>query len=119
MSFSDVAGGSVTVSGSGTASILLTGTVANINNYLASASAPVFNPVANANGPVTLTMVTSDNGNFGSGGTLTDTDSITINVAAVNDAPTARRLRRSASTSLLTPNAHCLTPNTHCLTPNA
>ncbi|GGG05046.1 hypothetical protein GCM10010924_37040 [Rhizobium wenxiniae] len=81
------AGGSVAVSGSGTNTIVLTGTFANINAYLASASAPVYVPVADANGPVVLRMTTSDNGNTGSGGPLTDTDTATINITPVNDAP--------------------------------
>jgi len=49
----------------------------------------VYVPVANANGAVTLTMTTSDLGNTGSGGTLTDVDTRTINITAINDAPTA------------------------------
>ena len=80
--------GSVTVSGSGTGSIVLTGSVANIDAYLGNASnQPSYVPVANANGAVALTMTTSDLGNTGSGGTLTDTDIININITAVNDAP--------------------------------
>ncbi|MCK1504295.1 VCBS domain-containing protein [Bradyrhizobium sp. 18] len=80
--------GSVTVTGSGTGSIVLTGTVANINTYLATvANQPTYVPVANANGAVSLTMTTSDQGFTGTGGTLTDTDSININITAVNDAP--------------------------------
>ncbi|MBK9081556.1 MAG: DUF4347 domain-containing protein [Rhizobiales bacterium] len=81
-------GGSVTVGGSGTGTLTLTGTLANINAYLASASAPTFSPVANANGAVTLTMTTNDGGNTGSGGPLTDVDTSTITVVAVNDTPT-------------------------------
>ena len=38
--------------------------------------------MANANGAVTLTMTTSDLGNTGTGGTLTDSDSRTINVTS-------------------------------------
>ena len=41
----------------------------------------------NFNGADSLNIVTHDNGNTG-GGDLTDTDSVTINVSAVNDAPT-------------------------------
>ncbi|SFU17467.1 Ig-like domain-containing protein [Mesorhizobium sp. YR577] len=80
--------GSVTVAGSGTSSITLTGTLANINAYLAAASAPVYVPVANANGPVNLQMVTNDGGNTGTGGALTDTDARTITITPVNDVPT-------------------------------
>ena len=73
--------GSVTVSGSGTGSITLTGTFANINTYLGNTNnQPVYTPVANANGAVVLTMTSSD-------GSLTDTDTININIAAIADAP--------------------------------
>ncbi|MFQ6540361.1 hypothetical protein, partial [Aphanothece stagnina] len=70
---------------SGTSSIVLTGTVANINTFL-TGSAPVFAPSANFNGAVTLTMVTNDGGNTG-GAALSDTDTSTITVNSVNDAP--------------------------------
>ncbi|WP_128636333.1 beta strand repeat-containing protein [Bradyrhizobium lupini] len=80
-------GGSVTVTGSGTGTITLTGTVANINAFLAGAASPIYTPLANANGAVTLTMVTNDNGNTGSGGALSDTDTATISITPINDAP--------------------------------
>ncbi|MFO0923546.1 MAG: Ig-like domain-containing protein [Pirellulales bacterium] len=79
-------GGGVTISGSGTSTLGLTGTVANINAYLAGASKPVFVSAADYNGPVLFTMTTSDNGNTGTGGTLTDTDTATITINAVTDA---------------------------------
>ena len=44
-------------------------------------------PTANYNGPATLTIVTSDLGNTGAGGPLTDTDTVNITVNAVDDAP--------------------------------
>ena len=80
--------GSVTVTGSGTGTLVLTGTVGAINSYLTTvASQPIYAPAANANGSVTLTMVTNDGGNTGSGGALSDTDTSTINITAINDAP--------------------------------
>jgi VCBS repeat-containing protein len=82
------ASGGVTVAGSGSASITLTGTLANINTYLGTvASQPVYTPVANATGAVTLTMTTSDGGNTGSGGVKVDTDTSTITITSINDAP--------------------------------
>ncbi|WP_077002754.1 DUF4347 domain-containing protein, partial [Variovorax sp. KK3] len=80
-------GGGVTVTGSGTATLVLEGSVASLNAYLASASRPNYLPVANATASVTLTMLTSDLGNTGSGGALTDSDTSTISFTAVNDAP--------------------------------
>ena len=41
----------------------------------------------NFNGADSLVVSTNDNGNTGTGGPQNDTDNITINVAAVNDAP--------------------------------
>src|SRR5262249_39694555 len=46
-----------------------------------------YSPAANYNGPDTLTITTNDQGNTGSGGALSDTDTVAITVAAVNDAP--------------------------------
>ncbi|MEJ8856076.1 DUF4347 domain-containing protein [Variovorax robiniae] len=80
-------GSGVAVTGSGTGDLYLTGTRDAINAYLASAGTPVFNPVANFNGSVSILVQTNDNGNTGSGGALTDSDWSTINVASVNDAP--------------------------------
>jgi T1SS-143 domain-containing protein len=80
-----VTGGTATIAGSGSNSVTLTGTIAQINATLASNVSYV--PSANFNGTSALTMTTNDGGNTGSGGALTDTDSVTINVSAVNDAP--------------------------------
>ena len=68
----------VAVSGSGTSSLTLTGTVSALNAFLA-ASPPTFS--SDGTGTVVLTMLTSDGGNTGSGGVLTDSDVATINVA--------------------------------------
>src|SRR5204863_378289 len=66
------AGSGVSVVGSGTATVDLTGTLADINAYLAaSGTQPSFAPAADMNGSVTLTMTTTDNGNTGSGGAHT------------------------------------------------
>jgi len=47
----------------------------------------MYRPDADYNGPDTLEMVSSDEGQTGTGGTLTDTDFIDITVNAINDAP--------------------------------
>ena len=50
----------------GTGSIVLTGTVANLNTYLGTvANQPTYVPVANVSGTVSLTMTTSDQGSAG------------------------------------------------------
>jgi hypothetical protein len=82
-----VSGGTAAIAGSGTSTVTLTGTVAQINATLAATVNYV--PTANFNGAATLTMTTSDNGNTGAGGTLTDVDTVAITVTAVNDPPVA------------------------------
>ncbi|QEY14522.1 tandem-95 repeat protein [Cellvibrio sp. KY-GH-1] len=73
--------------GDGTAdsTLVFTGTLADINTALATLT---YNPTANYNGAAVLSLTTSDQGNTGSGGTLTDTDTVNITVNAGNDAPT-------------------------------
>src|SRR5205085_11865615 len=76
--------GLTALTGDGTATVSFTGSVAEVNNAL---NGLIYRPAANYNGPDTLQIVTSDNGNTGTGGALTDTDTVTINVVSVNDAP--------------------------------
>ena len=77
----------VTVTGSGSSALTLSGTLSELNAYLAaSSSVPVFTPTSNATAAVTLTMSTNDNGNTG-GSALTDIDTRTITITPVNDAP--------------------------------
>lgn len=89
-----VTGGTASIAGSGTTSVTLTGTQAQINATLASNVTYV--PTSNFTGTSTLTMVTNDGGNTGTGGALTDTDTVTINVTPVNDAPAGTNLTGSA-----------------------
>ncbi|MCC7372437.1 MAG: hypothetical protein IT306_28750 [Chloroflexi bacterium] len=72
------------VSGEGTASVTLRGTLTNVNNALNSLG---YLSVTNYVGPDVLTIVATDLGNTGSGGPLSDTKTINITVSAVNDAP--------------------------------
>ena len=74
-----------------------TGTLANINTALNGLS---FAPTANYNGAASLQIVTNDQGNTGSGGALTDTDTVNITVIAVNDAPVNSVPVRRASTKI-------------------
>ncbi|HYI48794.1 MAG TPA: hypothetical protein VEX35_10060 [Allosphingosinicella sp.] len=73
--------GGAAVSGSGTGSVQLSGTQAEINTTLAALNGVTYTPTPNVNGPDTLTMTTDD-------GTDQDVDPVSISVAAVNDAPT-------------------------------
>ena len=65
------------VTGNGTASVIITGTAAQINAALAGLA---YTGNLNFNGADTLTVATSD-------GTATDTDTIAITVNPVNDTP--------------------------------
>ena len=73
-------------SGDGTAdaSMTFTGTVAAIN---AALDGLVFAPPADYNGSAFLSVSVDDQGNSGTGGSLTDADFSTITVTGVNDAP--------------------------------
>ncbi len=55
-----------------------TGTITAVNTALDGLS---FNPTTSFTGAASLQIVTSDQGNTGTGGTLTDSDTITINVS--------------------------------------
>ncbi len=81
-------GAGVTVGGSGSSSLVLSGTIAAINSYFSGgATAPIFTAAADFNGAVAFTVLTSDNGNTGSGGAKTDSDTVNGTISAVNDAP--------------------------------
>ena len=73
---------SFTVGSNGAASMTFTGTKSAINTALATLT---YAPTLNYNGSDTLTITTSDLGHTGSGGTLTDTDTVGITITAVDD----------------------------------
>ena len=75
------------ITGSGTGTVVLTGTQAAINATLADSNGLVYLGGQDFNGQDVLTVVTSDQGNAGAGGPLTDTKTIDLTVQAVNDAP--------------------------------
>jgi Domain of unknown function (DUF4347)/Bacterial Ig domain/Beta-propeller repeat/Bacterial cadherin-like domain len=76
----------VTGNGAGNPTMTFTGTIANVNAALGGLR---FDPNADFTGGATLTLVTNDQGNSGSGGALTATSSVAIAVTPVNDAPLA------------------------------
>jgi hypothetical protein len=71
-------------SNSGNSSVTLRGTVDEVNLVLESL---IYTPQQDFSGAVTLNVSCSDGGNTGRGGVLTATDSFTIRVKPVNDAP--------------------------------
>ncbi|MCQ4240269.1 Ig-like domain-containing protein [Stutzerimonas stutzeri] len=85
-SLAATSGGAVTVGGTSSA-LTLTGSLANINAYIAASNLS-FTTAANATSAVTLTVTINDGGNTGNGGTLTDSKTATLQVTAINDAPT-------------------------------
>ena len=84
------AGGSgATVTNSGTSSVTITGTLAQINALLNTDGTSTVSYIDNTDDPsasAVLTLAINDNGNTG-GGNLTANDTATINITAVNDAP--------------------------------
>ncbi len=70
--------------GSSDSTMTFRGTLATLNAALDSV---VFTPNANFDGAASVTLITNDLGNSGNGGARQDTDTVTINVAGVNDAP--------------------------------
>jgi hypothetical protein len=85
------------VSGSGTGTVTIKGSVTEINYLLkgidnGNGNAGVIEYLNNSDAPAASTSLTfkvSDQGHNGDGGTLTDTEVATINIAALNDAPIA------------------------------
>ncbi len=78
-------GDGVTVGGT-SGSMTLTGSIADINAYIAAGNV-TFTTAANSTSDVTLSMAINDGGNTGSGGAQTDATTVTLAVTAVNDAP--------------------------------
>ena len=72
--------GGAAVSGSGTGTVTLTGSLAAINTTLSAANNVVYKGTVDYFGTDTLTVTTNDGGNTGTGGPLSDTDQVGINV---------------------------------------
>ncbi len=101
--------GGASVSGSGTNSVTLTGSVAQINTTLAALNNVIYKGDVDFNGSDALTINTNDHGNTGIdpglSGTATseqDSDTVSITVTAVNDAPVA----------IITPTSYAATEQT-------
>ena len=76
----------VTVTGSGTASVVLTGSIANLNAFISNGNV-FYQSVLNANGTIPMNVVIDDKGNTG-GPALQDTKTVDIIISPVNDNPT-------------------------------
>ena len=76
--------GASTVLGNGTASVVVSGSLADVNAALASIK---YQGTANYNGTDTLTVKADDRGNTGVGGPKITTGTVDITLASVNDPP--------------------------------
>lgn len=85
-SLAATSGGGVTIGGTSSA-LTLTGSISNINTFIAGSNVS-FTTAANATADVTLTASINDGGNTGTGGAQQDIETVTLQVSAVNDAPT-------------------------------
>lgn len=72
--------------GSSDASMIFTGSLSDIN---AALNGLRYQPTSNFNGAASIQITVDDQGNSGSGGSLTDSETIAVNVNPINDAPTA------------------------------
>ncbi len=101
------AGGSgAIVSNSGTASVTIAGTTAQINALLSTDATSTVGYIDNNDVPAastTLTLLVHDNGNTG-GGDLSSSDTATINITAVNDAPVLSNVGDPGDTPAFTEN---------------
>ena len=78
------------VSGNGSPSVTVSGTVAQINALLNTDGTSTVSYIDNTDTPgasTTLTLSVNDNGNSGAGGSLIGSDTASINITAVNDRP--------------------------------
>ncbi|MEZ6095181.1 MAG: cadherin-like domain-containing protein [Pirellulaceae bacterium] len=86
---SAVSGGGVTVSGSGTTSLTLSGNLTSLNTFLATASNIQYvhgTPNTDGNDADLITIVANDNGNTGTGGgTDVTLGTVNVDITSVND----------------------------------
>ncbi len=77
-------GVSVTSGAEGSSTVTFQGTLTQLN---AALDGLIFTPDLNYNGPASLQIDSDDLGNFGTGGARTDSDTVSITITPVNDAP--------------------------------
>jgi hypothetical protein len=74
------------ISNNGTASVVLIGTLLQINATLANPAGVIYQANSGFQGVDTVQITVNDNGNFGAGGALTDTQAIAVNVKALTNS---------------------------------
>ncbi|QZZ21477.1 tandem-95 repeat protein [Leptothermofonsia sichuanensis E412] len=82
LSFSTIPG--VAITGNNSNSVTLTGNLTNLNAALSSLN---YQGKPNINGEDRIVVTVNDQGNTGAGGALSTTQTLTVNINAVNDAP--------------------------------
>lgn len=84
-----IAGGveSGEISGNGTTDITVTATLEQINTSLADGVGLAFTPVSDSIETVTLTIDVDDQSNTGNGGNQTTSETVSLLITAINDAP--------------------------------
>ena len=95
LSIPDTYSGSVSIDGNASGELVLTGSLEAINELLSGG----IEYVAATEGDATITMTTTDNGNSGTGGELTDSDDISVSVA-----PAAAMMASFVSSRMMMPN---------------
>ena len=110
--------GGAAVTGSGTSTVTLNGTVAQINTTLAALGNVVYRGTLNFNGADTLTVLTNDNG-AGGGSPRTDTDLIGITVTPVDDAPTINSNGGGATSTVAVPENSTAVTDVNATDPDA
>jgi Ca2+-binding RTX toxin-like protein len=84
--------GATIVSGNGTGTVVVSGTIAQLNDMLGSNATSIVTFTADTDAPPSSSLFTisvNDNGNTGTGGAQTGSASQTITITAVDDAPVA------------------------------
>lgn len=83
----------IAISGSGTNSITITGSITDINAFIASNNV-TYSPATDLNGNITLTVSINDQGNTG-GPALTDTKTTILAIQPVNDIPVIASINKT------------------------
>ncbi|MFK8401434.1 DUF4347 domain-containing protein [Pseudomonas sp. BGr12] len=84
--FSALAGAGVTLTGSGTNQLVLSGSLSDINAFIAGSQVSYLS-AANASGIVIVTVSLDDRGNTGTGGAKVSSATFNLDISPVNDAP--------------------------------
>ncbi|MDQ8003742.1 MAG: Ig-like domain-containing protein [Pedobacter sp.] len=85
----------IVITGSGTNTVTITGTVAAINAFIDAAKV-TYSPAANDNGTVNLTTSINDLGNTG-GPALTDSKTLPLVIQSVNDIPAVADINKAGT----------------------